>query len=90
LTVAEIFKAWFGIEMAPAEVLALLYAAGGDLVPSLTLRRTTGATRRAAFKLHEAMEPGSVVCQYAAGYRLSPTGLADCAAALADAQRAAA
>lgn len=88
------FRAWFAINPAPANMLAVLYRARGEIVPHETLlrelRTTVLGVRSAAFLLHGAMEPGSLVVRRCQGYRLSPIGMADCRAALADAQQRAA
>lgn len=84
----DAFMDWFAIERAAATLLAELYAAKGltvlhgYLLDRLDMALSTLRSR--AYDLHVAMEPGSVVAVYRTGYRLSPVGIADCEAAIAD------
>jgi hypothetical protein len=85
------FAEWFGIAPAQAALLDALYAANGFAVPHEDLCRRfnicIGALRQRAYALHEAMEPGSIICLTGVGYRLTSMGLRDCEDALADAAR---
>lgn len=88
------FRDWFGVRPSAARILAVLYAADGKIIRHADLMsaggQTQAGTRTSVRDLRAAMDPGSIGCAHGTGFWLTQVGLADCAAALADARRRAA
>lgn len=80
------FKEWFGISRSAAVVLALLYHAGGALLPRdrvvMALRTTPGSLSVFLVILRQALDSEAVDCERKRGYRLTEVGMAECRAAL--------
>lgn len=82
-------REWFAVPPSAARLVARLYAAGGKVVEHHDCRRAAGQTTNginlSVKLLRAAMEPGAIANEHCVGYRLTPTGIADCDRAMADA-----
>jgi len=80
------FGEWFGLTRAAAEILAVLYGAGGGTVAPDQLARQAGVSPRAIgfhlFAVRQALECEGLDHVPGRGYRLSEVGLDECRAAL--------
>lgn len=88
---AQALREWFAVKPVDALILSALYAAGGQVAASAEIRTVTGQSPKglqtSVAALRDAMDEGSILNAYGSGYRLTPTGLADCEAAFADARQ---
>lgn len=86
----EAFREWFGMEPAPASMIALMFELNAELVSYDLAEERLGMKRphvRCAMSdVRNAMDFGSYVSNYGVGYRLTQQGLRECRAALADAE----
>ena len=90
------FREWFGLTPAGAELLAVLYGAGGETLAPEDLARQAGVSPRAIgfhlFAVRQALDCEGLDHVPGQGYRLSEIGLDECRGAirtLADELRAA-
>jgi hypothetical protein len=81
-----VFREWFGLTPASAEILAVLYGAGGETVAPEDLARRAGVSPRAIgfhlFAVRQALECEGLDHAPGQGYRLSEIGLDECRAAI--------
>jgi hypothetical protein len=81
------FREWFGLERATADLLAVLFQAGGQSVDRHAAARAAGLSPGAIVSYHipairGAMETEAVDCNSGQGYRLSEIGMDECQKAL--------
>jgi len=80
------FRDWFGLTGTEADVLTALYqAAGAPLAPAALVGHTgstAGAISVHMVQLRRALDAEAIETLPQAGYRLSPTGLDECRAAI--------
>jgi hypothetical protein len=91
MNTALVLKEWFGVKPAAGRVAAALYEANGQFLTKAQLieaSRQTGTGVAISLKLlRQDMDAGAIEFITGSGYRMSPAGLADCANALADAEK---
>jgi hypothetical protein len=88
---AQVFAEWFGIQHAPAMIVALMFEADGAVVSYADFEARIGSTQsgtvNAASRLRDTLEPEAFVAERCLGYRMTLIGLEDCRDALADAEK---
>ena len=80
------FREWFGLSPTEAEILVVLYDAGGALMQPHQIADAAGG-RAGSVTVHLAvlrstLEAEAIDCVRGAGYRLTEQGIAECRAAL--------
>ena len=80
------FREWFGLTPAAAEVLAVLYGAGGETLAPDALAQQAGVSPRSVgfhlFAVRQALDCEGLDHVPGQGYRLSEIGLDECRASM--------